>query len=394
MNCDVFRILISGHMDGANSEIEEKRLQEHLKGCRSCRALLEEYERNDRLLSEVPSPPENLAGRIMQEIVPRRKKKKAKYIYFTVPAAALATAALFAFAVFRTGALPGLSAKSADAASPGEEQDSQSFSDVLDADSAYNGASAATGEFLFSSQNSLAEAETSAALETPQTSEAFWQQVPTDVNAPAEAGSPDNSSTVSVETPEEVPFKSGNSADIPDSIEPDLGNMSVTSEDPVSNAAVLPNSPILILWNAEDSEIPAALEPLPSATDAESACGVQDYLHISPDSSKITLLDRFLSILCRHDGPYAQKNTVKSPYFGRYRAPAQRDPAFTVTAYEMSYSELTELFYTCAGEYEMAIYYPAEGLDLSESAACTLLCVTVISSPARMETNNNIVIAS
>lgn len=58
MNCDVFRILISGHMDGANSKIEEKRLQEHLKGCRSCRALLEEYERNDRLLSEVPSPPE------------------------------------------------------------------------------------------------------------------------------------------------------------------------------------------------------------------------------------------------------------------------------------------------------------------------------------------------
>ena len=91
---------------------------------------------------------------------------------------------------------------------------------------------------------------------------------------------------------------------------------------------------------------------------------------------------------------YAEKNTVEYPYFGRYKAPAQRDPAFTVTAYEMSYSELTELFYTCAGKYEMAIYYPAEGLDLSESAACTLLCVTVISSPARMETNNNIVIAS
>ena len=390
MNCDVFRILISGHMDGANSEIEEKRLQEHLKGCRFCRALLEEYERNDRLLSEVPSPPENLTGRIMREIVPRRKKKKAKYIYYTLPAAALATAALFAFAVFRTGALPGLSAKSADTAFSEEKQNSQLFSDVLDT----NGASAATDEFLSFSQETLAEAETSAALETPQTSEAFWLQVPTDVNAPAEAGSTDNPPTVSVEPPEEVPYKSGNSADIPDSIEPDMGNMSVTSEGPVSNAAVLPNSPILILWNAGNSEILEVLEPLPSAADAESACGVQDYLHISPDSSKITLLDRFFSILCRHDGPYAQKNTVKSPYFGRYKAPAQRDPAFTVTAYEMSYSELTELFYTCAGKYEMAIYYPAEGLDLSESAACTLLCVTVISSPARMETNNNIVIAS
>ena len=390
MNCDVFRILISGHMDGANSEIEEKRLQEHLKGCRSCRALLEEYERNDRLLSEVPSPPENLTGRIMREIVPRRKKKKAKYIYFTVPAAALATAALFAFAVFRMGALPGLTAKSADTAFSEEKQNSQLFSDVLDT----NGASAATDEFLSFPQETLAEAETSAALETPQTSEAFWLQVPTDVNAPAEAESTDNPPTVSVEPPEEVPYKSENSADIPDSIEPDLGNMSVTSEGPVSNAAVLPNSPILILWNAGNSEILEALEPLPSAAEAESACGVQDYLHISPDSSKITLLDRFLSILCRHDGPYAQKNTVKSPYFGRYRAPAQRDPAFTVTVYEMSYSELTELFYACAGKYEMAIYYPAEGLDLSESAVCTLLCVTVISSPARMETNNNIVIAS
>ena len=390
MNCDVFRILISGHMDGANSEIEEKRLQEHLKGCRSCRALLEEYERNDRLLSEVPSPPENLTGRIMREIVPRRKKKKAKYIYFTVPAAALATAALFAFAVFRMGALPGLSAKSADTAFSEEKQNSQLFSDVLDT----NGASAATDEFLSFPQETLAEAETSSALETPQTSEAFWLQVPTDVNAPAEAGSTDNPPTVSAEPPEDVPYKSENSADIPDSIEPDLGNMSVTSEGPVSNAAVLPNSPILILWNAKDSEIPAALELLPSAAEAESACGVQDYLHISPDSSKITLLDRFFSILCRHDGPYAEKNTVEYPYFGRYKAPAQRDPAFTVTVYEMSYSELTELFYACAGKYEMAIYYPAEGLDLSESAVCTLLCVTVISSTARMETNNNIVIAS
>ena len=390
MNCDVFRILISGHMDGANSEIEEKRLQEHLKGCRSCRALLEEYERNDRLLSEVPSPPENLTGRIMQEIVPRRKKKKAKYIYFTVPAAALATAALLAFAVFRTGALPGLSAKSADTAFSEEKHNSQLFSDVLDT----NGASAATDEFLSFPQETLAEAETSAALETPQTSEAFWLQVPTDVNAPAEAESTDNPPTVSVEPPEEVPYKSENSADIPDSIEPDLGNMSVTSEGPVSNAAVLPNSPILILWNAGNSEILEVLEPLPSAAEAENACGVQDYLHISPDSPKITLLDRFFSILCRHDGPYAEKNTVEYPYFGRYKAPAQRDPAFTVTVYEMSYSELTELFYACAGKYEMAIYYPAEGLDLSESAVCTLLCVTVISSPARMETNNNIVIAS
>ena len=390
MNCDVFRILISGHMDGANSEIEEKRLQEHLKGCRFCRALLEEYERNDRLLSEVPSPPENLTGRIMQEIVPRRKKKKAKYIYFTVPAAALATAALLAFAVFRMGALPGLSAKSADTAFSEEKQNSQLFSDVLDT----NDASAATDEFLSFPQETLAEAETSAALETPQTSEAFWLQVPTDVNAPAEAGSTDNPPTFSAEPPEEVPYKSENSADIPDSIEPDLGNMSVTSEGPVSNAAVLPNSPILILWNAGNSEILEALEPLPSAAEAENACGVQDYLHISPDSSKITLLDRFFSILCRHDGPYAEKNTVEYPYFGRYKAPAQRDPAFTVTVYEMSYSELTELFYACAGKYEMAIYYPAEGLDLSESAVCTLLCVTVISSPARMETNNNIVIAS
>ena len=377
-------------MDGANSEIEEKRLQEHLKGCRSCRALLEEYERNDRLLSEVPSPPENLTGRIMRAIVPRRKKKKAKYIYFTVPAAALATAALLAFAVFRTGALPGLSAKSADTAFSEEKQNSQLFSDVLDT----NGASAATDDFLSFPQETLAEVETSAALETPQTSEAFWLQVPTDVNAPAEAGSTDNPPTVSAEPPEDVPYKSENSADIPDSIEPDFGNMSVTSEGPVSNAAVLPNSPILILWNAGNSEILEALEPLPSAAEAENACGVQDYLHISPDSSKITLLDRFFSILCRHDGPYAEKNTVEYPYFGRYKAPAQRDPAFTVTVYEMSYSELTELFYACAGKYEMAIYYPAEGLDLSESAVCTLLCVTVISSPARMETNNNIVIAS
>ena len=69
MKCSQIFPLLSGHLDGANSEIEERRLQQHLKTCRHCRELLARLEENDALLaSQEAQPPVDLAARILSLI--------------------------------------------------------------------------------------------------------------------------------------------------------------------------------------------------------------------------------------------------------------------------------------------------------------------------------------
>ncbi|MBQ3356638.1 MAG: zf-HC2 domain-containing protein [Clostridia bacterium] len=101
MKCEEYLPLISGHLDGENSEIEERRLQEHLKTCESCRALLSEMERNEALLKEsIVAPPADLTERIMRE-VPKEKQTASHRGKRWIPIAAsgLAAAALLALVV-------------------------------------------------------------------------------------------------------------------------------------------------------------------------------------------------------------------------------------------------------------------------------------------------------
>lgn len=103
MSCDDFLPLISAHLDGANSEIEERRLQEHLKTCEFCRTLLSQMEQNDTLLkANAAVPPADLTERIMREV---RKEEKAssprkRYIISTV-ASGLAVAALLGLVIWK-----------------------------------------------------------------------------------------------------------------------------------------------------------------------------------------------------------------------------------------------------------------------------------------------------
>lgn len=104
MNCELYYSLLSGHIDGVNTEEEEAKLQEHLAVCPACRTLLQELEQTDALLAQTPAPPADLTARIMKQIP--KKRRRRGLLYFAAPAATLATAAVLALAVFGAWNLP------------------------------------------------------------------------------------------------------------------------------------------------------------------------------------------------------------------------------------------------------------------------------------------------
>lgn len=114
MNCEEYLPLISGHIDGANSEIEERRLQSHLNTCESCRALLAQTEQNDALLrSSVATPPPDLTARILREVRSEKQSPRKKR-WIPIAASGLAAAALLSLVIW--GKLPLMPVASKDAA--------------------------------------------------------------------------------------------------------------------------------------------------------------------------------------------------------------------------------------------------------------------------------------
>lgn len=85
MNCDEYLPLISGHLDGVNSEIEERRLQEHLETCEACRVLLSQMEQNDALLQSAATPPADLTDRIMNAVRKEKRTAKKRWILRSPP---------------------------------------------------------------------------------------------------------------------------------------------------------------------------------------------------------------------------------------------------------------------------------------------------------------------
>ena len=92
MNCEEALVLLSGHLDGQNSEEEAARLQDHLAQCPDCRRLLEDLKALDAgLLSLEEEPPADLCESVMEAIrqeAPVRKKKR-RWVWPTTAAAAV-----------------------------------------------------------------------------------------------------------------------------------------------------------------------------------------------------------------------------------------------------------------------------------------------------------------
>ena len=69
MTCETALLLISGHIDGVNTDAEEQALQAHLSECADCRAILAAYESAEAGLTELEvSPPEGFARGVMYRI--------------------------------------------------------------------------------------------------------------------------------------------------------------------------------------------------------------------------------------------------------------------------------------------------------------------------------------
>lgn len=93
MHCEEALLLISGHLDNENTELEEARLQEHLQGCESCRQVLESFRLADSgLLSLTEEAPQNLSDRVMETIRGEARPQKRKNPWITVVASAAAVA--------------------------------------------------------------------------------------------------------------------------------------------------------------------------------------------------------------------------------------------------------------------------------------------------------------
>ena len=107
MTCEAYLDLISGHIDAANSAREEQLLQEHLKQCPQCRALLSALTENDDVLAALPcTPPKDLTEKIMAQ-VRTTPQAAAPRSHRRAWVAALSAAAALTVAVF--AALPALS---------------------------------------------------------------------------------------------------------------------------------------------------------------------------------------------------------------------------------------------------------------------------------------------
>lgn len=107
MNCESYRTLLSGHLDGVNTKTEEESLQSHLKTCADCRALLEILQTNDEMLKNAPvRMPEDLTERIMQRVRTTPQKKKSKRKWIPAVASSLAAAAILAVVLIGKVGLP------------------------------------------------------------------------------------------------------------------------------------------------------------------------------------------------------------------------------------------------------------------------------------------------
>lgn len=114
MTCENALILLSGHLDGVNTQEEETELFAHLQSCAGCRDLLAAFEAADAGIQALEAePPAGLSERILAAVrqEPRRQKRVRPWL---APVATAAVLALVCWAGIRT--LPMLGSQTANTA--------------------------------------------------------------------------------------------------------------------------------------------------------------------------------------------------------------------------------------------------------------------------------------
>lgn len=342
MECNEFLPLLSGHIDRMNSEAEERRLQEHLRSCKHCRARLEQMEQADEALRNgKAAPPADLTARIMAQVRAQpRQKPSRKRTVLPIAAAGLASAAMLALVFFGVFSLPAL--QTGDTAYAQEE--GVSFENK--AVSGESAPEAANDGIYYDYMPNNAAVPNADAMESAVTSS---EPLLAAEDAPGAA---------SIELPAftlpSVDFSTGGTESTPLVSEPTAAAGTLPSN------SLLPDitppgtdAPLLLIWNADPGDIAffKGLTPLTSSSESE--------LPTSQDAG--TLYERLLAPLTQKISDAASALPSK--------------PALTATKYLVSYEQLCALFTECIGTYEIAVYYPADVCDLEH---CTVLVLTAI----------------
>lgn len=301
MNCEEYLPLISGHLDGENSEIEERRLQEHLKTCEACRALLSQMERNDALLKDsTAQPPADLTERIMRQV---RKEKQSsvsrKKRWIPVAFSGVAAAALLGLVFW--GKLPVLN-PSKDAGAPAEEAE-------------------------------LIETRTTAAA----TEEACGN---TQTDGAALAESTHVSSIMPMETealfrfddPKDTSLAVGYSG-LPAYYRAPAESVSGGSGKRSNPLHYVPSAPMLIVWNVDDLDALADFAPE----------APHEYTPLTANAVP-SLYERYQAVI-----PFLRDFDQLYPADG-----------YSIRLYTVPYETMMSVFDECAGDFEISIYYPAQ----------------------------------
>ena len=373
MKCSQIFPLLSGHLDGANSEIEERRLQQHLKTCRHCRELLAQMEKNDALLaSQETQPPVDLTARIMSQVRKEEKKPRfGKNFLISTAATGLAAAALLAFVVFGNVSLP----KTA-----GSAMEKVSYD--LAAEAACNDVSDPAATNAVSENTVLSDTLTSASdpsggadLNTPadsgQLNAPETEPVPTQVTQP-----PETKETVVADSSEPTePAEDGMGTNFTQGtyFEPSPPPLASSSEESVPEETIEPppmfayqvegannqppkrgiskqkaiEGPVLVIWKTDTAEIAGLSDCTLAPAEAASADALGDNLYTRMNNGL------FLRPLPRDDG---------------------QEASLAVTTCTVNYDTLATLFDECAGTYELCVYYPASIKSLEN---CTVLLVEI-----------------
>ena len=377
MKCNQILPLLSGHLDGANSEIEERRLQQHLKTCRHCRELLTQMEENDALLaSQEAQPPADLTNRIMSQIRKEEKKPRlGKRFIVSTAATGLAAAALLAFVVWSNVSLP----KSSDSApemaaldnaneyervavsdmDAGSNTDENILNDTLTADTGLYGSTSLNG-------SGSTPADTWLQLEAPETEPATTQgtllektdAVVADSSEPTEPAESITAQDTYFE-PSPPPIASIQDENATDeSVEPPpmyaYSGQTAENLPPKRGASnqKAAEGPVLVIWKTDTAEIAGLADCSLSPAETASADVLGDNLYTRMNNGL------FLRPRPRDDG---------------------QETSLAVTTCTVDYEALTALFDECAGTYELCVYYPASIKSLEK---CTVLLVEISTKPA------------
>ncbi len=319
MNCDEYLPLISGHLDGENSEFEERRLQEHLQTCENCRTLLAFMEQNDALLKDsTAEPPADLTDRIMRQVRKEKQpKKSAKKRWIPTAVTALAAAALLALVFW--GNLPILK-PSTDAM---KAETSAAYEPEAVADAVENTA------YEYSVSGYEAPESPVATVAAAPTEAPALQDEPLE-NAPDGI---DESKVLTGLIPD-FPVYSVGTATVSDGTEAGTSLYAPTETGPRRYGLHYTQSaPMLIVWGADSLTVLEELEP-------------EDLNEFAPLTAKLapSLYERYQAVL-----PLLRDFDQISPAEG-----------YGITVYTVPYETMMEAFKECAGVYENAIYYPAE----------------------------------